>query len=108
MKRKSENYDVYLLDMAADDSGNGYVENNRIQIGSVQIPVEDNGDMSDVAMLKALKRARFVDILGRVYHPLDTRNRRKVYAEDYFGDGQWWEVGSVKGHCPIFGLAPAS
>jgi len=25
-------------------------------------------------------------------------------AEDFYGDGQWWEVGIRKGHEPCYGL----
>ena len=33
-----------------------------------------------------------------------TTDRRTVYAEDYYGDGSWWEVGAVKNHVPVYGL----
>ena len=35
---------------------------------------------------------------------LTTTDRRRVYAEDYYGDGSWWEVGTVKDHMPVYGL----
>ena len=35
---------------------------------------------------------------------LNTTDRRRVYAEDYSGDGTWWEVGTVKDRMPVYGL----
>ena len=29
---------------------------------------------------------------------------RRVYAEDLYGDGHWWEVGAKKDHMPLYGL----
>ena len=108
MEHKTVKYDVYLLDMYAGDSEYVWVENARTLIGSVRIPAENNQGLRDVTVLSALYNAVFSDTLGRAYHPLETKDRRMVYAEDYYGDGQWWEVGSVREHCPIFGLAPVS
>ena len=35
---------------------------------------------------------------------LVTTDRRTVYAEDYYGDGSWWEVGAVRNRVPVYGL----
>lgn len=43
-------------------------------------------------------------LCGRQIRTLDTTDRRRVYAEDYYGSGEWWEVGSVKEWRPIYGL----
>ena len=102
-------YDVYHLDMYASEDGTGWIENARLLIGSVTLPVTRLEDVTEVMVLKALKKARFTGMTGLAsFCPLATRNRKKVYAEDYYGDGQWWEVGAVKGHCPMFGLSPAA
>ena len=112
-KRTGVSYDVYQMDMYASEDGTGWIENARLLIGSVTLPVTSLEDVTEVMVLKALKKAlkkaRFTDMTGLAsFCPLVTRNRKKVYAEDYYGDGQWWEVGAVKGHCPMYGLSPAA
>ena len=108
-KRTGVSYDVYQMDMCASEDGTGWIENARLLIGSVTLPVTSLEDVTEVMVLKALKKARFTGMTGLTsFRPLATRNRKKVYAEDYYGDGQWWEVGSVKGHCPMYGLSPAA
>ena len=97
-------FDVYELDMWSDGDG-GWTENARYKIGSIHVPDMDVGDMTEVEILKVMKKAAFRSMTGTSFHPLTTRNRKRVYAEDYYGDGKWWEVGIVKGHQPLYGLA---
>ena len=40
--------------------------------------------------------------IGRSYPALDTHDRRRVFCES--DDGEWFEVGAVKQHKPIYGL----
>ena len=97
-------FDVYELDMCPDVEG-GWEENSRDLIGRLDLLIGDMNDLTDVTLLKALKKAEFVSVLGSKYHPLATRDRKVVYAEDLYSGGEWWEVGCVKGHCPKYGLA---
>lgn len=101
-------FNVYQMDMYADGVG-GWIENSRLLIGSVTLPAESLEDVTEVMTLKALKKARFTDMTGvATVCPLTTQNRKVVYAEDFFDDGRWWEVGLVRGHRPLYGLAPAA
>lgn len=61
-------------------------------------------DLDDVDILSALKGFSYRDFTGRTICALATTDRRTVYAEDFYGDGSWWEVGSVKGRVPVYGL----
>ena len=100
-------FDVYALDMWTDGEG-GWTENARSRIGSVELPANRIEEVTDLMILKALNEVEFADFMGQRYHPLATKDRRLVYAEDYYGSGEWWEVGFVKRHEPVFGLVPAA
>lgn len=93
---------VYLLDMFRD-SDSCWVENARTQIGTL---VVEKGleDVADKDILRALSQFTTKDLMGRQCGTISTTDRRRVYAEDLYQDGSWWEVGTVKGHQPIYGL----
>ena len=88
---KKQKFEVYLLDVFLDESG--WQENERFYLGTL-----------DVDILAAMKNFRYRDYTGRQISALVTTDRRTVYAEDYYGDGSWWEIGAVKNRVPVYGL----
>ena len=100
-------FDVYELDMWSDGDG-GWTENSRSKIGSLELPVTRVEDVTGLMVLETLVSAEFTGMFGRSYRPLTTKDRRRVYAEDCYGDGRWWEVGAVKEHYPMYGLSPVA
>lgn len=95
-------YKIYRLDMYQDGDG-AWVENDRLPLGTLDID-GDIESLTDVSILAALARFSFQDCVGRSIHVINTTDRRRIYAEDLYGDGTWWEVGEVKGHMPTYGL----
>lgn len=93
---------VYLLDMFCD-SDSCWVENARTQIGSLVVEKKPE-DITDKDILRALSQFTTTDLMGRTCYTILTTDRRRVYAEDLYQNGSWWEVGEVKGHMPMYGL----
>lgn len=93
---------VYLMDMLHDPDA-GWIENARTQLGSLVVEKEPD-EMTDKDILQALAQFTTVDLMGRQCGTISTTDRRRVYAEDLYQDGSWWEVGAVKGHQPMYGL----
>lgn len=94
-------FEVYSLDMLPDVNGR-WVENERQKIGGIE--VECNEESLPRALLNALRDVTCRDITGREHPVLLTTDRRRVYIEDYYGTGEWWEVGEKKGRKPFLGL----
>ena len=92
-------FDVYELDMWADGEG-GWTENNRIKVGQISVPVKTLDDITPKALLLAMKG----ESADNTHPYITTTDQRRVYAEDLYGMGEWWEVGAVKNHYPMFGL----
>ena len=101
-EKKKARFDVYLLDMYPDESG--WIENERSLLGKLEVGLPTENEINDVEILSALKKSSYRDCMGRQINFLSTTDRRTVYAEDYYGDGSWWEVGTVKGRRPVYGL----
>ena len=85
---------VYLLDMMWD--GDSFYENNRQGIGIVQVPVTEDGEVTEKALIDTMIKYGFCDI----------QNRRIVYAEDLYGDGTRYEIGIKRDHVPVFSVEP--
>ena len=97
-EKKKQSYDVYLLDMYLDECG--WTENERHLLGKLDIELTVGTEIDDVDVLTALKNFSYRDLTGRSISALVTTDRRTVYAEDYYGDGSWWEVGAVRNGFP--------
>lgn len=102
MSEKKQKFEVYQLSMVAGDCG--WIENERFYLGTVEIEPAIGSELDDVDVLNAMKNFRYRDYAGREISALTTTDRRTVYAEDYYGDGCWWEVGTVKNRLPVYGL----
>lgn len=96
-------YDVFLLDMWADEDGD-WQENERHRLGELVVRPAVGAEVDANDILNALRRFSYPDTMGRRLRALDTTDRRRVYAEDLHGSGEWWEVGTVKNHMPVYGL----
>lgn len=94
-------YEVFILDMLPDGDG-GWLENERRQIGAIEVECDEQS--LPLAILNALRDLTGRDIAGREHHVLTTTDRRRVYVEDCYGTGEWWEVGTKKGRKPFLGL----
>lgn len=77
---------------------------SRTSLGELEVEPAVGSEIDAVDIIAALKRFGYSDLTGRQIKALVTTDRRVVYAEDYYGDGTWWEVGAVKGHVPVYGL----
>lgn len=98
---RMKKFEVYSLDMLPDEN-DGWVENERQKIGTIKI---QSGEQSlPAAMLAALRNLTCRDIAGREHYILNTTDRRRIYVEDFYGTGEWWEVGTKKGRKPFLGL----
>lgn len=95
-------FTVYLMDMLRDPDS-GWIENARTQLGSLEVEKELE-EVTDKDLLNALSQFTARDVMGRQCGTISTTDRRRVYAEDLYQDGSWWEVGAVKGHQPMYGL----
>ena len=96
---------LYELDMLAGEDG-GWEENDRIKLGTVKVESAEKDLEKEI--LKALKSFEVKVLFGGSYMALNTCDKRKVYCEDLYGSGTWFEVGEVKKHRPIYGLALTS
>ena len=101
-EKKKQRYDVYLLDMYLDECG--WTENERHLLRKLDIELTVGPEIDDVDVLTALKNFSYRDLTGRSIIALVTTDRRTVYAEDYYGDGSWGEVGAVRNRVPVYGL----
>ena len=100
---KTQVLDVYYLDMCSDGEG-GWEENERHFLGELRITPVLGAEIDSKDVLSAMRKFSYSDLCGRQIRALDTTDRRRVYAEDYYGSGEWWEVGTVKERRPIYGL----
>lgn len=98
---EKKKFEVYTLDMFPDGDG-GWVENERQKIGTIEI--QSSEQAFPEAILNALCNLTCSDIAGREHHVLNTTDRRRIYIEDFYGTGEWWEVGTKKGRKPFLGL----
>lgn len=101
-EEKAQVFEVYLLDVFLDECG--WQENERFYLGTLKIEPAVGKSLDDVDILAAMKNFRYKDYAGRQISALVTTDRRTVYAEDYYGDGSWWEIGAVKNRVPVYGL----
>lgn len=95
-------YEVYHMDVYMDEGG--WTENERHWLGELMVRPALNGEIDCIDILSAMARFTYPDFYGCRNKALTTTDRRRVYAEDYYGDGSWWEVGTVKDHMPVYGL----
>lgn len=94
-------YDVFMLDVYQDECG--WVENERHYLGKLDV-TPASGEVDEGDILAAMLKFSYPDLMGRRLRALNTTDRRRVYVEDYTGDGTWWEIGTVKGRMPVYGL----
>lgn len=95
-------FEVYYMDMYMDEGG--WTENERHLLGELTVESALNREIDDIDILAAMARFTYPDFCGCHHKALNTTDRRRVYAEDYSGDGTWWEVGTVKDRMPVYGL----
>ena len=95
-------FEVFALDVYKEDGG--WVENERHWIGKMEVVPTLGRETDGPEILLAMARFSYLDPCGRRLRALTTTDRRRVYAEDYYGDGTWWEVGTVKDRMPVYGL----
>ena len=95
-------FEVYQMDMLPDE--NGWQENNRHYLGKTSLTANSIDDIDDKKILKSMAQFVVGTLFGAKSFAIGTTDRRKVYAEDLYGDGEWWEVGLVRRHEPVFGL----
>ena len=86
-------FEVYALDVYQEDGC--WIENERHRLGKMEVLPALGQEIDTVEILSAMARFSYPDLCGR---------RLRVYAEDYYGDGTWWEVGTVKDRMPVYGL----
>ena len=99
------NFDVYLMEMLPSENC-GWVENNRTRVGHIAVPAKTVDEIGDKMLLDAMFRLKLRNKNGLTEPAICTTDRRRVYAEDYYGDGGWFEIGAKAGHKPIYGLKP--
>lgn len=95
-------FEVFYLDVYMEDGC--WVENERHRLGKLEVVPALNREVDGTDILTAMRRFSYPDLCGRRLQALSTTDRRRVYAEDYSGDGTWWEVGTIKDRMPIYGL----
>lgn len=61
-------------------------------------------EIDGMDILAAMARFSYPDFNGRQLKALNTTDRRRMYVEDYYGDGSWREIGTVKDRVPVYGL----
>lgn len=98
-------FEVFELDMWQTSQG-CWQENNRYLLGRVKVDVGSIDEITDVKLLDAMYRFKVRGLTGLTAPAISTTDRRRVYAEDLFGDGSWFEVGAKKGYMPMYGLRP--
>lgn len=102
MTGKNIRYRVFQLDMWRDEDG--WFENDRFELGVLTVRLPAGGDPDEKTILAAMSGFEVTDIAGRTFPALNTTDPDRVWAEDLYSDGEWWEVGVVKGRHPVFGL----
>lgn len=103
MEKRYAVFSVYELDVVPDEYG-GWIWNDKIRVGSIHVPNLPGIGISEVSILKALKKLTVTEMTGRKYRCLETRNRRKVFIEDLSESGHWFEVGAIKDHKPMYSV----
>ncbi len=98
-------FEVFDLDMIPDGIGM-WTENDRFPLGRITVPADDLYEVTDVMLLRALSEHKIGHAFGRDCFALTTTDRRRLYVEDLYADGSWFEVGLKKGREPIIGLKP--
>ena len=96
-------YMVYQLDAWRDHDGGWYI-NDQFERGTLKIKLAKGESVNDKKILEAMRDFTVWSITGTGFPALTTTDRRRVYAEDLYATGDWWEVGRKKEHCPLFGL----
>ena len=95
-------FEVFVLDVYQEDGC--WIENERHRLGKMEVLTALSQEIDAAEILTAMARFSYPDFCGRRLRALNTTDRRRVYAEDYYGDGTWWEVGTVKDRMPVYGL----
>ena len=97
-------FDVYALDMWWQAADECWEENNRHKIGKLSVSAEDFDSIDEKTILDAMAKFEVKPMFGIPYKAIPSTDRRKFFAEDYYGSGEWFEVGLRKKHEPIYGL----
>ena len=95
-------FEVYALDVYQEDGC--WIENERHRLGKMEVLPAWGHENDTLEILSAMARFSYPHLCGSRLRPLNPTDRRRVYAEDYYGDGTWWEVGTVKDRMPVYGL----
>lgn len=95
-------FEVYALDMYQEDRC--WIEHERHRLGKMEVLPALGQEIDTADILSAMARFSYPDLCGRRLRTLNTTDRRRIYAEDYYGDGTWWVVGTVKDRMPVYGL----
>lgn len=95
-------FEVFWLDVYNEDGQ--WVENERHRLGKLDVVLPHGKEVDENAILAAMAKFNYQELTCRKLQALNTTDRQKVYAEDYYGDGNWWEVGTVEEHMPVYGL----
>lgn len=95
-------FEVYYLDVYQEDGC--WIENERHRLGKMEVLPALGREIDTAEILSAMTRFSYSDLCGRRLWALYITDRRRVYAEDCYGDGTWWEVGMVKDRMPVYGL----
>lgn len=95
-------YIVSLLDMWGDEQ-EGYVENTRYALGTIEIQ-KGFEDVSADDLLGALMDFQCRDTIGRMCSPASGLRKKDLKCEEPYKDGLWFEVSLKAGGPPIFGL----
>ena len=96
-------FGVWQMDCLQDEDGL-WIENDRFKVGEIRLRAESIDCLTDKMLLQAMSELKVGTLFGQKTYAINTADRRRVYAEDYSGDGTWWEVGEVKGMKPLYGL----
>lgn len=96
-------FELYELDMWRTLDGD-WEENDRHRLGIIDIDVKTIDEINEFKLLDAVYRFKVRGVLGLTAPAISTTDRRRVYAEDPYGDGHWFEVGAKKEHQPLYGL----
>ena len=95
-------FEVFYLDVYMEDGC--WVENERHRLGKLEVAPALSQEVDEADILTAMRRFSYPGLCGRCLQALNTTDRRRVYVEDYYGDGTWWEIGTVKDRMPVYGL----
>ncbi len=94
-------FDLFELEMWGNAT-DGWEENNRFNLGHLEVPCDDNGEFSKRDILKAMKQKDIKPLFGIPYKAISTIDKRVVFIEEV-ADG-WYEIGLVRGREPVYGL----